>query len=211
MIMYTKEMVNITNFKAEDKPTNILREIFNKQKELMEKYWTKPVWEDIDTLKGAQEIRKFSKYTIEELSEAYEAWDNLDHTHEELIDALHFLVEKLMIANLTFDKILAYSNRSEEKIRDDIKKCADSFKDKDKEFYYWKAAYRANIADNRLRNKEWKNEQIATNRELFYKECSTGFFSFLIALYNLGINEDKLWDLYSRKNQVNHFRIKSNY
>jgi hypothetical protein len=36
--MYTKEMVNITNFKAEDKPTNILREIFNKQKELMEKY-----------------------------------------------------------------------------------------------------------------------------------------------------------------------------
>ena len=37
---------------------------------------------------------------------------------------------------------------------DDIKKCADSFKDKDKEFYYWKAAYRANIADNRLRNKE---------------------------------------------------------
>jgi hypothetical protein len=78
-----------------------------------------------------------------------------------------------MIANLTFDKILAYSNRSEEKIRDDIKKCADSFKDKDKEFYYWKAAYRANIADNRLRNKEWKNEQIATNRELFYKECST--------------------------------------
>lgn len=204
-------MVNITNFKAEEKPKNVLREIFNKQKELMEKYWTKPVWDDIDTLKGAQEIRKFSKYTIEELSEAYEAWDNLDHTHEELIDALHFLVEKLMIANLDFDKVLKYSQRVEWLIRDDVKKCADFFKGKDKEFYYWKAAYRANIADNRLRNKEWKNEQIATNRELFYKECSTGFFSFLIALYNLWINEDKLRDLYSRKNQVNHFRIKSNY
>jgi hypothetical protein len=33
----------------------------------------------------------------------------------------------------------------------------------------------------------------------------------LIALWNLGINEEKLWDLYSRKNQVNHFRINSNY
>ena len=204
-------MVNITNFKAEEKPKNVLREIFNKQKELMEKYWTKPVWDDIDTLKWAQEIRKFSKYTIEELSEAYEAWDNLDHTHEELIDALHFLVEKLMIANLDFDKVLKYSQRVEWLIWEDVKKCADFFKNKDKEFYYWKAAYRANIADNRLRNKEWKNEQIATNRELFYKECSTWFFSFLIALYNLWINEDKLRDLYSRKNQVNHFRIKSNY
>jgi hypothetical protein len=36
--MFIKEMVNITNFKAEDKPKNVLREIFNKQKELMEKY-----------------------------------------------------------------------------------------------------------------------------------------------------------------------------
>jgi hypothetical protein len=60
-------------------------------------------------LKGAQEIRKYSKYTCEELAEAYEAKDNRDHMQEELIDALHFLVEKLQIANLTFDKILFYS------------------------------------------------------------------------------------------------------
>jgi hypothetical protein len=81
----------------------------------------------------------------------------------------------------------------------------------DMEVYFWKAAYWTNIPDNRLRNKEWKNEQIATNRELFYKECSQGFIAFLIALYCLGIDETKLWDLYSRKNQVNHFRINSNY
>ncbi|MBO7695046.1 MAG: hypothetical protein J6T10_20700 [Methanobrevibacter sp.] len=42
----------------------------------------------------------------------------------------------------------------------------------DMEVYFWKAAYWTNIPDNRLRNKERKNEQIATNRELFYKECS---------------------------------------
>jgi hypothetical protein len=60
-------------------------------------------------LKGAQEIRKYSKYTCEELAEAYEAKANKDHMEEELIDALHFLVEKLQIANLTFDKILTYS------------------------------------------------------------------------------------------------------
>lgn len=209
--MNTQEMVNINNFQAEERPEHVLREIFNRQALLMEKYWTKAVWDDIDTLKGAQEIRKFSKYTCEELSEAYEAWDNIDHTQEELIDALHFLVEKLMIANLDFDKILTYAKRTEWMIRKDIEKCAWFFKGKDKEFYYWKAAYWTNIPDNRLRNKEWKNEQIATNRELFYKESSQWFFSFLIALYNLWIDEDKLRDLYSRKNQVNQFRIKSNY
>ena len=204
-------MVNIHSFNAEAKPDNILREIFNKQKELMDKYWTKPVGDDIDTLKGSQEIRKYSKYTCEELAEAYEAKDNLDHMQEELIDALHFLVEKLQIANLTFDKILYYSGHKEDQIRALIKDKAEDYQLLDKEYYFWKAAYRTNIPDNRLRNKERKNEQIATNRDLFYKECSNWFIAFLVALWNLGIDENKLRDLYSRKNQVNHFRINSNY
>lgn len=205
------DMVNINSFEAEAKPTNILREIFNKQKELMDKYWTKAVGDDIDTLKWAQEIRKYSKYTCEELAEAYEAKDNQDHMQEELIDALHFLVEKLQIANLTFDKILFYSWHNEDQVWNIIKDKAEDYKMLDLEYYFWKAAYWTNIPDNRIRNKEWKNEQIATNRELFYKECSNWFFAFLIALYNLGIDEAKLRDLYSRKNQVNHFRINSNY
>ena len=209
--MYILEMVNINSFEAEAKPVNILREIFNKQKELMDKYGTKPVWDDVDTLKWAQEIRKYSKYTCEELAEAYEAKDNRDHMQEELIDALHFLVEKLQIANLTFDKILFYSWHKEEWLWNKIKDCAVDFQMLDMEVYFWKAAYWTNIPDNRLRNKERKNEQIATNRELFYKECSQWFIAFLIALYCLGIDETKLWDLYSRKNQVNHFRINSNY
>ena len=204
-------MVNVNSFNAEAKPDNILREIFNKQKELMDKYWTKPVWDEIDTLKGAQEIRKYSKYTCEELAEAYEAKANRDHMEEELIDALHFLVEKLQIANLTFDKILTYSWQKEENIWKNVKSCAEDRWMEEIEFYFWKAAYWTNSPDNRLRNKEWKNEQIATNREQFYTECSKGFFAFLIALRNLGLNEDKLRDLYSRKNQVNHFRINSNY
>lgn len=204
-------MVNINSFEAESKPSNILREIFNKQKELMDKYWTKPVNDDIDTLKWSQEIRKYSKYTCEELAEAYEAKDNRDHMQEELIDALHFLVEKLQIANLTFDKILYYSWHQEDQIWKIIQDKAEDYQMLDMEYYFWKAAYWTNIPDNRLRNKEWKNEQIATNRDLFYKECSNWFFAFLIALYNLGIDEAKLRDLYSRKNQVNHFRINSNY
>lgn len=209
--MYTKEMVNVNSFEAEAKPENILKEIFKKQAELMEKYWTKPVWDDIDTLKWAQEIRKYSKYTCEELAEAYEAWWNLDHVQEELIDALHFLVEKLLIGNLTYEKVFLYAWQEEEWIWDRIKSQAEDYSMLDKEYYFWKAAYWTNIPDNRLRNKEWKNEQIATNRELFYKECSNWFFAFLIALRDLGIDENKLWDLYSRKNQVNHFRINSNY
>jgi len=210
-------MVNINSFKAKDKPINVLKEIFENQKALMEKYWTKPVGDDIDTLKGSQEIRKFSKYTVEELAEAYEAylsinfdW-NMDHVYEEMIDSLHFFVEKMIISNIDYEDLLYYWKKkwiTEENLWDKLKddKIPDTMSS-----LFWHATYWVNIPDNRLRNKEWKNEQIATNRELFYKESCLWFYEYLICFYSLGIDEEQLWDLYSRKNQVNHFRIKSNY
>lgn len=210
-------MVNINSFEAKDKPINVLKEIFENQKALMEKYWTKPVGDDIDTLKGSQEIRKFSKYTVEELAEAYEAylsinfdW-NMDHVYEEMIDSLHFFVEKMIISNIDYEDLLYYWKKkwiTEENLWDKLKddKVPDTMA-----ALFWHATYWVNIPDNRLRNKEWKNEQIATNRELFYKESCLWFYEYLLAFYSLGIDEEQLWDLYSRKNQVNHFRIKSNY
>jgi len=36
-------MVNVTNFKAEETPVDILEKIFEKQQELMDLYGTKPV------------------------------------------------------------------------------------------------------------------------------------------------------------------------
>ena len=186
-------MVNINSFESEKRPTDIIRTIFEKQSELMKSYWTKPVWEDIDTLFGSQEIRKFSKYTVEELAEAYQAmeidWARWEHSEEEMIDSLHFFIEKLLIANLTYKKILGYLGTDSDNIRNLIKEKAESIKD-------------------------WSIEsllRLATNRDLFYKESAEWFLKYLAAFYSLWLNENKLRELYSRKNQVNQFRIKSNY
>jgi len=208
-------MVNVTNFQAEETPVDILEKIFEKQQELMDLYGTKPVWEDIDTLKGAQEIRKYSKYATEELAEAYDSycehWYILEiHTHEELIDALHFYIEKLMISNLTYQKILYYNwftdSESLWKYIDSIEHTTLSV-----ESSLWFATHWINIPDNRLRNKERKKEQIPTNRNLFYKENSLWFIQFLVSMKELGLTKELLWEYYSKKNQVNHFRINSNY
>ena len=208
-------MVNINSFASEKRPDDIIKTIFEKQAELMKSYWTKPVWEDIDTLFGSQEIRKFSKYTVEELAEAYQAmeidWSRGEHSEEEMIDSLHFFIEKLLIANLTYNKILGYLGTDSENIRNLIKEKSESIKDYSVEALLRLATYHANIADNRLRNKERKEEQLPTNRDLFYKESAEGFLKYLAAFYSLWLNENKLRELYSRKNQVNQFRIKSNY
>lgn len=209
------DMVNINSFASEKRPDDIIKTIFERQAELMKSYWTKPVWEDIDTLFGSQEIRKFSKYTVEELAEAYQAmeidWSRWEHSEEEMIDSLHFFIEKLLIANLTYNKILGYLGTDSENIRNLIKEKSEKIKDYSVEALLRLATYHANIADNRLRNKERKEEQLPTNRDLFYKESAEGFLKYLAAFYSLWLNENKLRELYSRKNQVNQFRIKSNY
>ena len=209
------DMVNINSFTSEETPTDIIQTIFDKQAELMKKYWTKPVGEDIDTLFWSQEIRKFSKYTVEELAEAYQAmemdWSRWEHSEEEMIDSLHFFIEKLLIANLTYKKILGYLGTDSEHVRNLIKEKAEKIKDWSIESLLRLATYHSNIADNRLRNKERKSEQLPTNRDLFYKETAEWFLKYLACFYSLWLNEDKLRELYSKKNQVNHFRIKSNY
>lgn len=208
-------MVNINSFSSEERPNDIIQTIFDKQAELMKSYWTKPVWEDIDTLFWSQEIRKFSKYTVEELAEAYQAkeidWYRWEHAEEEMIDSLHFFIEKLLIANLTYKKILGYLGTDSENIRNLIREKAEDIKNLSLESLLRLATYHSNIADNRLRNKERKAEQLPTNRDLFYKETAEWFLKYLACFYCLWLNEDKLRELYSKKNQVNHFRIKSNY
>lgn len=207
-------MVNVNTYTAETKPTDVLEKIFEKQKELMDLYWTKPVGEDIDTLKGSQEIRKYSKYAVEELAEAYESyrdhWKVLDiHTHEELIDSIHFYVEKLLISNLTYKKILFYL---EVKDSEEFWKRVQMLTAKDSvEESLWRATYWINIPDNRLRNKEWKKEQLPTNRDMFYKENAIWFLAYIVCMNQLWLDQNLLWEYYSRKNKVNHFRINSNY
>lgn len=68
-------MVNINDMKTELVDFNsvdILELIFDRQKQLMEKYKTEPVWKTINSVEAQWLIRRFTKYTLEEIGEAFE-------------------------------------------------------------------------------------------------------------------------------------------
>jgi len=261
-------MVNIKdiNISTEDKKLinkeieieDELQLIFDKQKELMKKYWTiKECW-SIHTFEVQSSIRRFSKYTTEELSEAFEEifkyknitwdkileynqidkqkkvkdlnWDILKHFQEEVADAIHFYMEKLILSWIedidqlyqeiewiieieTWKniKILNYTDL-ENYIKDNFnyKKIDDVTLD---ELYNFalRFLYSVNISDNFLRNKEWKKSNVLTNVNWFYKSLWWSLYNFVEFLLAAQIDKEKLLELYILKNNVNHFRIKSKY
>ena len=135
-------MVNIKDVKLNEKDKNlidriqsweeidfdVLKLIYDKQKELMIKYWTiKECW-SVNLPEVQASIRRFTKYTVEEISEAFEEvfkyrkvtndkkveydkddkekfikileWDKLKHLQEEIADSIHFYLEKLILSNI---------------------------------------------------------------------------------------------------------------
>ena len=66
-------------------------------------------------------------------------------------------------------------------------------------------------SSNCLRNKDWKTTQVPTDEQHF-KEELIDMLHFVIALYiKLGMSAEDIYLLYCRKNEVNQFRIRSNY
>lgn len=68
-----------------------------------------------------------------------------------------------------------------------------------------------NIARNYLKNKPWKQSQEMTNEEKYQEEIVLAFIYMMGLFYKMGINQEDLYLLYFKKNQVNLFRQKSNY
>ena len=132
---------------------DVLKKIFDNESVMLNEKWINSVWENINTFEGPQVIRKYSKYTVEMLSDAYDLFRDHGHelnihTHEKLVEAIHFYVEKLIIANLTYDKILLYLNlKSSEEFWENVTSlvCPDSVEES-----LWRATYWINITDTRL-------------------------------------------------------------
>jgi len=101
--------------------TDMLEAIFDRQKELMEKYHpieaandlllSPDVPVDLDSAKGQARLKDFAWRVTEELGEAMNCLKNKpwkqtqmltdrDHFYEELADALHFMVELFILSGL---------------------------------------------------------------------------------------------------------------
>jgi dimeric dUTPase (all-alpha-NTP-PPase superfamily) len=202
--------MNIKDVSEEIKiPDNIWIEIFNKQWELAQKYkeiesmgtLLETTEHNIDTAVGQRWIKDFCWRVTEELAEAQEASiiyadigdeDALLHYKEELIDALHFLVEMTQIAG--YDYTIAKYTMS-------IDSSMSTWSD---------VVYSMGLMCNTLKNKPWKQTQMLTDRNKF-KGYLEDTWDHMINLLLSRMDEEEIYLFYFKKNKVNQFRQRSKY
>lgn len=221
-------MVSVNEMKnAEEIPKDILRAIFEKQRQLAEKYveiegmgdLLEKTKTNLDTLEGQIWLKDFLYRTIEEVGESFEVilvnefaekdWTmicKLDQTHysEELIDALHFFVELCLIAGI---------DRSEFK---DLSEYGyqvgnQSITFTDFKVRHWNVVQNLTLAGNKLRNKKWKKTHVLTDRKIFKQYIEQAFESLMNCLRCVGLQDKDIYNLYFKKNEVNKFRQESKY
>jgi len=207
--------MNINNIKLEDKVFSdrkeIWVEIFKKQMALAEKYrdiegmgdLLETTNDNVNTLKGQKWIKDFAWRVTEELAEAEEALTLIDeksnnsvenealteHYKEELIDALHFLVELTIIAG--------HANY--------LPQAPDSIQEP------WDVVYELGLMCNTLKNKPWKQTQMLTDIPKFTLYLNNAWKALYgILIQDIG-DDQTIYNYYFKKNEVNKFRQRSKY
>lgn len=225
--------MNITHAVKEEIKGDKLDAIFNRQKELMSKYHdiekrsgllqTESCPVNLDDKKGQARIKDFSWRVMEEFGEALDARNDLPHFEEELIDGLHFLTELTILSGLKTDDLVnmvgEYSDSKRSQYEDKLT------------FLYNESVYfsvTSNIGDldlpkkavyfveqiammcNCLKNKPWKQTQMVTDKEEFYRRLKNVWVGYL-SILSTCLSPDDIAEVYLKKSQVNKFRQRSNY
>ena len=210
--------MNITHAKKEKTNKESLRAIFDRQKELMEKYHdiefksglmqTEDCPVNLDDKRGQARIKDFSWRITEEIGEALDAIENesgesaLLHFHEELVDGLHFLTEMTILTCYDLPEYTTLKDLIEEGSYRDCYTLNDLVSDH---------VMYLGMMCNCLKNKPWKQSMMKTNKENFYKHLKLVWSNYVAILTSQDLTEEEITDLYLRKSQVNQFRVRSNY
>lgn len=145
-------------------------------------------------------FRLMTSFFIEELGEAVTA-RNTPSFHEELIDALHFITELAILANVSANEIKLPHRLGENthKLNSDwAPKVVNVLED-------------AMLTVNMLKAKPWKAEFKAPAPQKFRDSIIDTYQSFLTLMQCSGIDLNDLHKLYFKKNETNHQRIKGGY
>ena len=210
--------MNITHAKKEKTNKESLRAIFDRQKELMEKYHdiefksglmqTEDCPVNLDDKRGQARIKDFAWRITEEIGEALDAIENesgesaLLHFHEELVDGLHFLTEMTILTGYDLPEYTTLKDLIEEGSYRDSYTLNDLVSDH---------VMYLGMMCNCLKNKPWKQTMMKTNKENFYKHLKLVWSNYIAILTSQDLTEEEITDLYLRKSQVNQFRQRSNY
>ena len=210
--------MNITHAKKEKTNKESLRAIFDRQKELMEKYHdiefksglmqTEDCPVNLDDKRGQARIKDFAWRITEEIGEALDAIENesgesaLLHFHEELVDGLHFLTEMTILTGYDLPEYTTLKDLIEE---GSYRNCYTLNDLVSNHVMY------LGMMCNCLKNKPWKQSMMKTNKENFYKHLKLVWSNYVAILTSQDLTEEEITDLYLRKSQVNQFRQRSNY
>lgn len=210
--------MNITHAIHEDVIGDKLGAIFNRQKELMEKYHyieqrsgllqTEDCPVDLNDKRGQARLKDFSWRVTEELGEALDALriQDLEHYNEELIDGLHFLTELSILSGVEFKFLSDYTKG------DSLEYLYTKNKKDISELNNLIAIYVENIGMmcNCLKNKAWKQTNMLTDKNNFFNKLKS-VWNIYISILSTQLTCDDIVDIYLRKSQVNKFRQRSQY
>lgn len=229
--------MNVNDFEARTTDGDMLDSIFEHQAELHEKY--KPIETrngtgfgivdgrgdfDINDRYWQSLLKDFSYRVTEELTESAEAYAlhlesteetfgetnavHFTHAVEELIDSLHFMTEYCIVIGLT---------PKEMKLPEDADKLEHIHEYKPVNLgkhhtaYYFDVIYNMGVASNLLKQRPWKNAHLITDEDRYYMWMTRAYFSLIHLLKYMGVSPEGIYEMYTKKNSVNNWRINSGY
>lgn len=216
--------MNITHATNEEVVGDKLKAIFQRQAELMGKYHdiekrsgllqTEDCPVNLDDKRGQARIKDFSWRITEELGEALDAIHDEEHFLEELIDGLHFLTELTILAGMTPEQIVKNNELTDQDMLSmlTISEGRD-VEGKNKVTLEERVVIlirELGMMCNCLKNKPWKQTNMITDRNVFYKRLQNVWYSY-IGILSMYMSSDDIANVYLKKSQVNKFRQRSGY
>lgn len=219
--MQEENKMNVDDVKEPEVKGDRLIAIFTRQKELMKKY------HEIEKKSGIGYgllvgpfnlheqrsqalIKDLTWRVVEEITECMDCLQDLNHAKEEASDSLHFLVELLILCDITPDNIAPKNKFLNKDLLENI--FLSQFCDV---ILLKKAAYniihQLGLAMNCLKQKPWKQTHVLTDVNKFKAHLIEAFHNWIVFARSLGMNPDEVYSYYFRKSEVNKFRIKSAY
>ena len=215
--------MNITDTVSPEATGDRLEMIFDRQKELHNKYkgieeenkcgWGilqgKPF--NLEQAQSQAYVKDLCWRVTEEIAEANEAHNHIEkiHAKEEMADALHFLVELLLVVGILPSSIPYRGDDAHDMLLSVTIEADSSYMGFGEDCFI--AITYLGLACNCLKNKPWKQTQMQTDIKKFEEKLINATRSFFRACAAIGMDDKVIYDIYFRKSEVNKFRIRSNY
>jgi hypothetical protein len=203
-----------------------LKMIFDRQRELMEKYHdlevkngvTRPERWNVDDPRCQYLCKDFAWRVTEELAEAYDAWSSGDvvHEREELADSMHFLTELFLLNGLDQTQLHI---QSDDGTQDQLSIQMNAWNWKSVDLgqmfhdvkFFWMVTHELGMAMNCLKNKPWKQSHMETDVQKFRSHLIRSYALWFLLALSAGMTADDVFNYYFKKAQVNAFRQRSQY